>query len=70
MRIDAPTSFPLRMPRSTRQKAKEIATLEGLSLNQFITLAVAEKVARLESFAEDSVFCLACFNHRMKEARE
>lgn len=43
-----PTVFPLRLPRSTRQEATEIAKREGLSLNQFITLAVAEKIVRIE----------------------
>ena len=44
-----PLSFPLRLPYSPRQQAIEIAQREGLSLNQFISLAVAEKLTRLES---------------------
>lgn len=44
----APRTFPLRLPRSMRLQASEIAQREGLSLNQFITLAVAEKITRLE----------------------
>lgn len=43
-----PLSFPLRLPFSTRRQAIEIAQREGLSLNQFISLAVAEKITRLE----------------------
>jgi hypothetical protein len=43
-----PISFPLRLPFSTRRQAIEIAEREGLSLNQFISLAVAEKITRLE----------------------
>jgi hypothetical protein len=43
-----PVSFPLRLPLSTRLEAINIAQREGLSLNQFIGLAVAEKIARLE----------------------
>jgi len=43
-----PLSFPLRLPFSTRRQAIEIAQREGLSLNQFISLAVAEKLTRLE----------------------
>jgi len=43
-----PMSFPLRLPFSTRRQAIEIAQREGLSLNQFISLAVAEKITRLE----------------------
>lgn len=43
-----PLSFPLRLPISMRRQATEIAQREGLSLNQFISLAVAEKITRLE----------------------
>lgn len=45
---EGPSSFPLRLPRSTRQRAVELAHNEGLSLNQFIVLAVTEKIVRLE----------------------
>jgi hypothetical protein len=41
-------SFPLRLSPSTRQQASELAVSEGISLNHFISLAVAEKVARME----------------------
>jgi hypothetical protein len=44
-----PAVFALRLPRSTRRQANEMAKQEGLSLNQFITLAVAEKIVRMES---------------------
>jgi hypothetical protein len=43
-----PGSFPLRLPISTRRQANDLAQREGLSLNQFISLAVAEKITRLE----------------------
>lgn len=39
----------LRLPNSTRRKASELAELEGISLNDFILFAVAEKLVRLES---------------------
>jgi hypothetical protein len=41
-------SFPLRLTSSMRRQANDIAHREGLSLNQFILLAVAEKIARME----------------------
>ena len=41
-------SFPLRLPHSMRRQANDLAHREGLSLNQFISLAVAEKITRLE----------------------
>ena len=43
-----PNSFPLRLPFSLRRQANDLAQRDGLSLNQFIGLAVAEKIARLE----------------------
>lgn len=43
-----PGSFPLRLPVSMRYRATDMAHREGLSLNQFISLAVAEKITRLE----------------------
>ena len=46
-----PVSFPLRLPASTRMQADVLARKDGLSLNQFINLAVAEKIARLEFVA-------------------
>jgi hypothetical protein len=45
-----PASFPLRLPNSTRRQANDLAHREGLSLNQFISLAVAEKITRLEQW--------------------
>ena len=41
-------SFPLRLSPSIRQQANDLAHREGLSLNHFISLAVAEKISRLE----------------------
>jgi hypothetical protein len=40
--------FPLRLPPSIFERASEIAHREGLSLNHFIGLAVAEKISRLD----------------------
>ncbi|MBI1180841.1 MAG: toxin-antitoxin system HicB family antitoxin [Alphaproteobacteria bacterium] len=44
-------NYPLRLSRSIMQAAKETAELEGVSLNQFIATAVAEKLSALR--AED-----------------
>ena len=41
-------SFPLRLCPSTRQQATKLAQNDGISLNHFISLAVAEKISRLE----------------------
>ncbi len=40
--------FALRLMPSVRQGAERILQSEGVSLNQFINVAIAEKVARLE----------------------
>ncbi|GGH06392.1 toxin-antitoxin system HicB family antitoxin [Silvibacterium dinghuense] len=40
--------FPLRLSPTMRQQAINLAEREGISLNHFITLAVAEKITRLE----------------------
>ena len=41
-------SFPLRLCPSTRQQATKLAQQDNISLNHFISLAVAEKISRLE----------------------
>jgi hypothetical protein len=41
-------SFPLRLSPSAREQVNEFARKEGISLNHFISLAVAEKISRLE----------------------
>jgi uncharacterized protein (DUF1778 family) len=40
-------NFPLRLPDSIRKAAEAAAAKDGVSLNQFINLAVAEKTAAL-----------------------
>jgi hypothetical protein len=42
-------SFPLRLPKLLRDQARLLAIQDGVSLNHFISLAVAEKVTRLET---------------------
>jgi predicted HicB family RNase H-like nuclease len=49
-----PKTFPLRLPLTTRDQAIEAAERDGISLNQFVTLAVAEKIARLEADESDT----------------
>jgi hypothetical protein len=41
-------AFPLRLPTSLKDAAHDLAQRDGISLNHFITLAVAEKISRLE----------------------
>jgi hypothetical protein len=45
-------AYPLKMPNSVKAAAARLAKEDGVSLNQFISVAVAEKVGALESAAE------------------
>ena len=42
------SKFPLRLMPSVRRTAEAFSEKEGVSLNQFINVAVAEKLAHLE----------------------
>jgi len=44
----AVSKFPLRLMPSVRRVAESFSQKEGVSLNQFINLAVAEKLAHLQ----------------------
>ena len=43
------SALSLRLPKSLHEQLREVAQEEGISVNQFVMLAVAEKVAALES---------------------
>ncbi len=45
------TALILRLPKSLHEQLREVAQEEGISINQFIMLAVAEKVAALSAFS-------------------
>jgi hypothetical protein len=48
-------TFPLRLPPTMRGRIERLAKLEGISLNQYIAMALAEKLgasAEREYFAE------------------
>ena len=42
------SKFPLRLMPSLRQDAENFSEKEGVSLNQFISVAVADKLAHLQ----------------------
>jgi HicB-like protein involved in pilus formation len=48
------SQFPLRLARSLRESAKALAERDGISLNHFISLAIAEKISRLEQQGQAS----------------
>jgi hypothetical protein len=47
-------SFPLRLATSLEDRAKLLAARDGISLNHFISQAVAEKIGRLRSGTDSS----------------
>jgi hypothetical protein len=46
------STYPLKLPNSVKNAAAELAKLDGVSLNQFISAAVAEKVGTLRTASE------------------
>jgi hypothetical protein len=42
------TSYPLRLAASLKHRAQFLANQDRVSLNHFISLAVAERISRLE----------------------
>ncbi|MBS0456327.1 MAG: pilus assembly protein HicB [Proteobacteria bacterium] len=46
------SAYPLKMPASVKTAAARLAKADGVSLNQFIAVAVAEKVGAMETAAE------------------
>ena len=48
--------YALNLPRRLKQDAEEFASREGISLNQFVLWAVAEKVGDLRSRLDDPAF--------------
>ena len=46
------SAYPLKLPSSVKAAAARLAKADGVSLNQFIAVAVAEKVGVMETVAE------------------
>lgn len=45
------TTYPLRLPKSVKAEAEALSKADGTSLNQFVAIAVAEKIAVLKTAA-------------------
>ena len=45
------STYPLRLPRSVKAAVARIAKEEGISINQFVATAVAEKLAAMSTAA-------------------
>lgn len=53
--MKTPSTYPLRLPSSVKAEVERRAKREGISINQFVATAVAEKLAAMntaEFFAE------------------
>ncbi len=47
--MSKPASFPLRLPRSLKAGVERAAERDGVSMNQLIATAVAEKLSAMET---------------------
>jgi hypothetical protein len=43
------STYPLRLPRSVKAEVERRAKLDGISVNQFVATAVAEKLAAMNT---------------------
>jgi hypothetical protein len=43
------STYPLRLPKSIKAAAEKLAREEGVSMNQFVATAVAEKLAAMQT---------------------
>ncbi len=43
------SAISLHLPKSLREQLRELAQEDGISVNQFVTLAVAEKIAAIST---------------------
>lgn len=44
-----PAPFPLRLPISMKVETKRLSERDGTSMNQFLVIAAAEKIAAMET---------------------
>jgi hypothetical protein len=47
-----PAAYPLKLPQSLKRTAARLAKEDGVSLNQWIATAVAQKIGAVETAAE------------------
>ena len=50
-KVKGRAKYPLMLPRSVKAAAQRLAAEDGVSLNQFIAVAVAEKIGAVETAA-------------------
>jgi len=44
-------TYPLRLPKSVKAEVERLAKVDGISINQFVATAVAEKLAVMNTVA-------------------
>jgi hypothetical protein len=47
--MSATKTYPLRLPRSLKDSVEQLSREDGTSINQFVAVAVAEKVSALKT---------------------
>jgi hypothetical protein len=54
------STYPLRLPKSLKDEVAKVAKRDGASVNQFIAIAVAEKISALktEEFFTERAKCI------------
>lgn len=66
------STYPLRLPRSIRAGVERLSKEDGISINQFVSIAVAEKLAMLQAqdyFAQRSARAdMAAFDQLMQRS--
>jgi hypothetical protein len=55
------STYPLRLPHSIKAEVERLAKQDGISINQFIATAVAEKLSAMRTAA---FFCRATGSRR------
>ena len=46
------TSYPLKLPASVKEAAARLAKEDGVSLNQWISVAIAQKIGVVETASD------------------
>jgi hypothetical protein len=48
---NTPSTYPLRLPHSIKAEVERVAKADGISINQFVATAVAEKLSAMNTVA-------------------
>jgi hypothetical protein len=62
------STYPLKLPTSVKAAAARLAKADGVSLNQFIAMAVAEEVGVMETV--ESIPAAACWEREASRSSQ